>query len=69
MFDEFTLFLVIVALYGFTKLSVIESLLISFKLAFELYAMAATLHVGMIITAILTIIMLMPFIAVRFLVV
>jgi hypothetical protein len=69
MFDELTLFLVIVSLYGFTKLSVIESLFIYFKLSFEIvFATATTLDVGMIIAAILTIIMLISSIAIRFLV-
>lgn len=70
MFDELALFLVIVSLYGFTKLSVIESLFISFKLAFEVvFATTTTLDVRMIIAAILTIILLVFVIAVRFVVI
>ena len=70
MVDELALFLVIVSLYGFTKLSVIESLFISFKLAFEIvFATTTALDIGMIIAAIFTIINLMSVITVRFVVI
>ena len=70
MVDELALFLVIVSLYGFTKLSVIESLFISFKLAFEIvFATTTALDIGMIIAAIFAIINLMSVITVRFVVI